>query len=487
MSVCKGKGTKFNTAIRLAAIFAVMRVFAACGDDSGSASNNDSDSGQTGEAVEPTDSDIIADSFDDLPVCSSKREGSIAYVKDEKIAYICEDDSWKEDREGDSSSCRCEEISEGCDEAVSDSSKTKSSSSKKMTSSSSNTSEDSFSSSIAANATLSSSSGTDFNSSDSHVFSEMEIAIGLCTSSKEAVVEMYEDVYYICRDNAWTEASVLEYETYGLKCTMNGAVVRGAVETANKYVCDADSFRKATDNEVNLGLGCTCYNDGWMLPYSRSGTDTIWVCASSKWIIDVAYNSTMTDLRDNQIYKTLNVGKQIWMAENLNFDYKVNGTTYGTYTNPDKEYAYGRYYTWAAAMDSAGIYSQNSKGCGNGKSCSIETPSRGICPEGWHIPTLDEWRRLFSLRIGDLLVEYYLWPNATDAYGFSVIPAGYYNKGDFTHGGRAYFWIADEYIWRDSYNGFMDFAYSWDVDGIKGDLDYTTAKYLGYSVRCVKD
>ena len=70
------------------------------------------------------------------------------------------------------------------------------------------------------------------------------------------------------------------------------------------------------------------------------------------------------------------------MAENLNIDYKVDGSIYGTYTNTDKGEIYGRYYTWAAAMDSAGIYSDNSKGCGDAKPCIVNTPARGICPEG---------------------------------------------------------------------------------------------------------
>ena len=56
-------------------------LLSACGGDSSS-------SGPSGNGT--SDSDIMADTFDDLPVCSDKREGVIAYVKDKKIAYVCE-------------------------------------------------------------------------------------------------------------------------------------------------------------------------------------------------------------------------------------------------------------------------------------------------------------------------------------------------------------------------------------------------------------
>lgn len=98
MAVCKRNAKIFNHTIKMTAVFAVMGIFTACGGDSGSGSNNDSDSGQVGELVEPSDSDIVADSFDDLPVCSGKREGFTAYVKDEKAAYVCEAGDWNPDK-----------------------------------------------------------------------------------------------------------------------------------------------------------------------------------------------------------------------------------------------------------------------------------------------------------------------------------------------------------------------------------------------------
>ena len=199
---------------------------------------------------------------------------------------------------------------------------------------------------------------------------------------------------------------------------------------------------------------------------------------------DVEYGE-LIDMRSRKIYRTVVIGASTWMAENLNIDYKVDGSIYGTYTNTDKGEIYGRYYTWAAAMDSAGIYSDNSKGCGDGKPCAIKTPARGICPEGWHIPITAEWNSMYSA-IGSspnamLAMGFDSWPGATDAYGISALPAGRYFYGEFSDfGSNAYFWNATEDGNR--------YAYSWYTDVDRNEVNFTGfAKYYGFSVRCVKD
>lgn len=152
MTVCKRNGVNLINAIKVAAISVVMSVLTACGDDSST------------QGTEPTDSDVIAATFDDLPACSEKRQGAVGYVKDKKITYVCEDGKWVSDGEDSSSSNHCENASEGCDKAISSSSKAKSSSSKK-TSSSSLESKAKSSSSVKSNSSSSkikssSSSGT---------------------------------------------------------------------------------------------------------------------------------------------------------------------------------------------------------------------------------------------------------------------------------------------------------------------------------------
>ena len=85
----------------------------------------------------------------------------------------------------------------------------------------------------------------------------------------------------------------------------------------------------------------------------------------------------MIDWRDRKPYKTVEIGGLTWMAEDLDYDYKVKGNLYGTPTEKNTVGdVYGRHYTWGAAMDSAGIFSENSKYCGDGKNCTAELPLR---------------------------------------------------------------------------------------------------------------
>ena len=101
----------------------------------------------------------------------------------------------------------------------------------------------------------------------------------------------------------------------------------------------------------------------------------------------------MIDDRDGQVYKTVVIDEQTWMAENLNFE---TGNSY-CYNN-DNSYCekYGRLYTWAASMDSAGVFSNDGKGCGYSAECSPIYPARGICPNGWHLPSKEEWEKIFD-------------------------------------------------------------------------------------------
>ena len=102
---------------------------------------------------------------------------------------------------------------------------------------------------------------------------------------------------------------------------------------------------------------------------------------------------TMTDSRDGQTYKTVTIGTQTWMAQNLNYE---TANSYCNNNDASNCTKYGRLYTWAAAMDSAGTWSANGKGCGYNKTCSPTYPVRGVCPDGWHLPTQAEWNTLFT-------------------------------------------------------------------------------------------
>ncbi len=218
---------------------------------------------------------------------------------------------------------------------------------------------------------------------------------------------------------------------------------------------------------------------------------------------DIDYG-TMTDERDGKVYRTVKIGDQVWMAENLNFDPGQGGSGEDKY---DWSWCYdnelkncdvaGRYYTWAAAIDSVKLANDadNPQDCGYGKECGVAstrsaTLVQGVCPTGWHLPSRAEWNSLFTAvgdesTAGKVLKSQTGWynrGNGTDAFGFSALPAGgrngdedYYNEGDY-----AYFWSSTELNSSYAYRMYLDYG------SVSATLSFKN-KDDGFSVRCVKD
>jgi len=198
---------------------------------------------------------------------------------------------------------------------------------------------------------------------------------------------------------------------------------------------------------------------------------------------------TVLDDRDGQTYKTVKIGDQWWMAENLNYE-TDNSFCY----NDSAEYCekYGRLYTWAAAIDSVKLANDadNPLDCGYGRECGLTGKVQGICPSGWHLPSYDEWNALFTavggqLNAGKVLKSQTGWysnGNGTDAFGFSALPAGdrYYSGGFDYDGYHAYFWSATE---DNSGYAYSMFLYYYSKLAYLGD----GSKNYGFSVRCLKD
>lgn len=211
---------------------------------------------------------------------------------------------------------------------------------------------------------------------------------------------------------------------------------------------------------------------------------------------------SFTDTRDGQTYKTVTIGTQTWMAENLNYAYTGVPYNYRGYTSDSTSWCYedapanctkyGRLYTWAAAMDSVGEWSTNGRGCGYGSTCSPTLPVRGVCPKGWHLPRRSEWEALFttvggSSTAGKKLKSLTGWcnsSNGTDAYSFAALPAGL--RDGYGHyedeGYYAFFWSSTE---RNGYFAYSMALYYVNDNAFLYTYDYDNSN--GFSVRCVKD
>lgn len=220
---------------------------------------------------------------------------------------------------------------------------------------------------------------------------------------------------------------------------------------------------------------------------------------------DIEYGS-MTDSRDGQVYRTAKIGKQTWMAENLNYadsakTSSLPGKSWCYDDDPKKCAVTGRLYTWAAAIDFAKLYKDKSIDCGDDKKCTLPAKVQGICPKDWHLPDSTEWKTLFMTVGGKSMAGKFLksqtrWnkgrtgdfdsKNGTDAYGFSALPAGgreYSSDVDYYFeyvGYNTNFWSSAQYGPTGAYSMYL----SYGVDS--AELGYHPRGW-GSSVRCVKD
>ena len=181
-----------------------------------------------------------------------------------------------------------------------------------------------------------------------------------------------------------------------------------------------------------------------------------------------AESGSFTDLRDNQTYKWLKVGSQIWMAQNLNFGTPKGSSIYNEDTTLCK--TFGRLYDWNTALK--------------------------VCPSGWHLPLKAEWIVLTEYlgdqageKLKELGTKHWNGPDAVvrGDSGFNALPAGYLG---WDPNGRPF------------YDGLGNYTYFWTASygtpsnkGIARYLSYLDEELLtfenwkiwGYSVRCVKD
>ena len=203
---------------------------------------------------------------------------------------------------------------------------------------------------------------------------------------------------------------------------------------------------------------------------------------------------TMTDSRDKKVYKTIKIGAQTWMAENLNyFDKALNDRSWcfgaSNSTTTANCAVAGRLYTWAAAIDSAKLYNDKSIDCGHRKTCTLPDTVYGVCPPGWHLPTRAEWDTLFTAvggsDAGKVLKSQTGWFDnygGTDDVGFTGLPVGIRNYDGDAFGDDAFetrFWSATEYSSYGAY--YMDLFTSDDASVNTGN------KHYGFSVRCLQN
>ena len=217
-------------------------------------------------------------------------------------------------------------------------------------------------------------------------------------------------------------------------------------------------------------------------------------------ILGVTQN-TINDI-DGNVYETVQIDNQLWMAENLKVTHFNNGDEIPTGYSASE---------WAANWDDAyAVYNDdpsNAEIYGNLYNYYTVDDSRGICPENYHIPTDDEWYALLEYLggapsgsaenwliaggkmkdVGTIENGDGLWhtPNegATNESGFTAIPAGFrlYDGQYYERGYYSIYWSSTAEYYSDAF--FMWYLLHDDSKLFRGLFDSQT----GLSVRCLKD
>lgn len=353
-------------------LFTTMFLLLSCADESSSGPANENSSASRGSEI----------------VCDVGNEGMIVKPADGEMERICKDGSW----------LVIESSSSGNLLASSDAKENQSSSSSFIES---EVKQSSSSNITALSSSEGLSSSSVVQSSDSHEGSQSSSS----DYAEESSSSSDDTKMYLCDDGV----------TYVLD------LANCKVESSSS---ESGAPESSSDNEESSSSGIESSSSIGMSSSSVSSSSE--ESSSSVNSVYDAQNNTLTDLRDNRVYKTVTIGTQVWMAENLNYLPEdtigtfwarrsiCGGGEYKSFQEGDCS-VYGRLYE----KDITDYYHYN----------------QNICPDGWEVPTLKQWQVLIEFLGGENVAgkmmksnEKTYWPeeSLTNEFGFSAIPAGFF-------------------------------------------------------------
>ena len=315
----------------------------------------------------------------------------------------------------------------------------------------------------------------------------LEIGTGTIVSGNFASIDWSNGTYFIK-----TETDIAGGVNYTISGTSQLLSVPYALYAKNiKSSVSSTGDTLFIGNQSYIIPGISAANNG------SQGGDTNHSCGATDVHNSNLNYGSVTDLNGN-VYKTIIIGSQEWMAENLKTSFYSNGAPIPNITNN---------FQWSSLSSGAWTQYNNNNlyDCPYGflYNWYAVADARNICPTGWHVPSSDEWNIMIgyldpnyianvlgsqSLIVGGKLKsmnsQYWQSPNqdASNETGFSALPGGGRDSnGSFgSIDNLCFFWTSQE-------NGSAA-GWSRDISSSSGSIEkYSYDKRVGYSVRCIKD
>lgn len=369
---------------------------------------------------------------DDLLACVTKREGNSAYITNEHALYACEDGSWKKKITYMDTVSSKDALPNCSDKNEKDSSYVKKENAVYLC----------IAKSWRYLGDVSESADGLPNCTERHeeekAFVEEEHVTLICSNGKWYRYNIYSTIETDDVKSSSSAASDSKWEDYKPESSSS---VKSSSSKGAENSSSSENVESSSSVEVSGHYDCSVYK-----------------CVTTEYLnqemLAAGKYGELLDVRDSQVYRTVQIGEQVWMAQNLNYLPK-SGASY-CYDGDDSYCEkYGRLYVRAAIS----------------------------CPSGWHLPDDSEWETLFAsiggqskassaLRASSGWEEKHPDLDDEDAYGFSALPSGVYYFGDEGNTG-----------WFFSATGYNDFS----VDASESSKKSTAASYTAISVRCVKD
>ena len=237
--------------------------------------------------------------------------------------------------------------------------------------------------------------------------------LGHCTAKREGETKpnsnsrsRYYQKDFVCEKNHW--------HLVGEKLSSSSTADKITSSSSRQSTATIDPpYKEETsiiDPEV-LGILGTCNGDNEN--EIKKAFNISFICKSGLWysllLADMEQDSwfnpnitygTLTDERDGQTYRTVVIGTQNWMAENLHYagenaseELVANMANEVLCPSGDEEYCEkaGYVYSWTATMNISPTYATR-----HYSTIPIDDVHQGICPKGWHVPTQEEWQTLLE-------------------------------------------------------------------------------------------